>query len=179
MSGRARRSRQRATRRRSPPVHRQVDGAVEVPGVHGVDAVLQPRLLVEQLLHLLGFDRLTELRADLLEPPEQRPDLGDAFLHVAADVLRGIELGLLREITDPEARGGERLAEEVAVDAGHDAQQGGLAGAVGAQHPDLRPVEKRQPDSPEDLPLGRDDLPEILHDERVFAGHISLRAPWR
>src|SRR5262249_32127741 len=70
-------------------------------------------------------------------------------------------------------RGGKRFAEEVAVDAGHDAEQGGLARTVGSEHADLRPVEEREPDAPENLPLGRDDLPEIFHDERVFAGHVS------
>src|SRR5207244_5481640 len=133
----------------------------------GVDLVLELRLLVEQLLHLVCLERLAELGADLLESREQCPDLGDAFLDVAADVLGRIELRLLRQIADPESRGGKRLAEEVTVDAGHDAEQRGLAGAVRAEHPDLRSVEKRQPDAAEDLPLGRDDLPEIFYDERV------------
>jgi len=48
----------------------------------------------------------------------------------------------------------------------------GFAGAVGAEHADLGAVEERQIDAAEDLPLGRDDLPEVLHDERVFAGHL-------
>jgi hypothetical protein len=76
-------------------------------------------------------------------------------------------------MADPETCGGKRLAEKVAVDAGHDAEQRGLAGPVGAEHADLRPVEKREIDAAEDLPLGRDDFPKILHDERVFAGHGS------
>jgi len=101
------RSSRRPCRRWNPQcVHRELDGAVEIPAFAGVDPILQSRLLVEQLLHLLGRDRLAELRADVLEPREQCPNLGDAFLDVAADVLAGIELGLLREVADPEARGG-------------------------------------------------------------------------
>src|SRR2546426_543821 len=69
--------------------------------------------------------------------------------------------------------GGTRLAEEVAVDAGHDAQQRRLAGAVGAEHADLRPVEEREIDAAQDLPLGRDNLAKILHDEGVLPGHFS------
>src|SRR5207247_2357533 len=46
------------------------------------------------------------------------------------------------------------------------------AGAVGAEHTDLGSVEEREPDAAEDLPLGRDDFPKILDDERVFAGHV-------
>src|SRR5262249_9689136 len=157
-------------------VNRELDGTIEVPGVRGVDLVLQARLLLEQLLHLVGLDGLTELRADLLEPGGGRAGRGAASPEVAAAVLRGIELGLLRQMADPEAGGGNRLAQKIAVDARHDAEQRGLAGAVGAEHADLRPVEEREPDAPEDLPFGRDDLPEILHHERVFAGH-GIRLP--
>jgi len=78
---------------------------------------LQARLLVEQLLHLVGLDGLAELRAHLLEPCEERAGLGDAFLDVAADILRGIELGLLRQIADPQAGTWKRLAQKIADDA--------------------------------------------------------------
>src|SRR5438034_1097494 len=96
-----------------------------------------------------------------------------AMLDVAAHILVGLELRLLRQVADAQAVGGKRLAEEVAVDAGHDAQQRRLAGAIGAEHADLRPVEEREIDAAQDLPLGRDDLAKILHDEGVFPGHFS------
>src|SRR5439155_23053642 len=98
-------------------------------------------------------------------------------LDVAAHVLCGIELRLLRQVADAQAVGGKRLTEKVPVDAGHDAEQRRLAGAVGAEHPDLRPVEKREIDPAQDLPLGRDDLAQILHDERVFPCHLYMGAP--
>src|SRR2546425_5436274 len=81
-------------------VHRELDGAVEIPGIHGVDPILQPRLLIEQLLHLVGLDRLTQAGTDLLEARQQGADLGDALLDVGADVLRWVELGLLRKVSD-------------------------------------------------------------------------------
>src|SRR5213076_1011583 len=118
-----------------------------------------------------------ELRGDLLEAGEERARLRHALLDVAAHVLVGLELRLLRQVADAQAVGGKRLAEEVAVDAGHDAQQRRLAGAIGAEHADLRPVEEREIDATQDLPLGRDDLAKILHDERVFTGHIYMGAP--
>src|SRR5438034_6947592 len=96
-----------------------------------------------------------------------------AMLDVAAHILVGLELRLLRQVADAQAVGGKRLAEEVAVGAGHDAQQRRLAGAIGAEHADLRPVEEREIDAAQDLPLGRDDLAKILHDEGVFPGHFS------
>jgi hypothetical protein len=82
---------------------------------------LQPGLLLEEPLHLVVGQRLAELRAHLLEAGQQRAGLGDPVLDVAAHVPRGVELRLLRQITDAQAVGGKRLAQEVVVDAGHDA----------------------------------------------------------
>src|SRR4029453_14167810 len=91
-----------------------------------------------------------------------------AFLDVPPPVLVGVERRLLGEIADAQPVGGKRLAQEVVVGAGHDAQQRGFAGAVGAQHADLGAVEERQVDAAQDLPLGRDDLAQVLHRERVL-----------
>ena len=44
---------------------------------------------------------------------------------------------LLRQIADACALGDEALAVKLLVQPGHDAQQGGLAGAVDAEHADL------------------------------------------
>ena len=60
-----------------------------------------------------------------------------ALLDVAAHVFRGVEPRLLRQVADPHAVGGPRLAEELLVDAGHDAQQRALARAVAAEDADL------------------------------------------
>ena len=46
-----------------------------------------------------------------------------------------------------------------------------LAGAVGAEHADLGARVERQADAAQDLPLGRDDLAQVLHRECVFASH--------
>src|SRR4029079_16437551 len=55
-------------------------------------------------------------------------------------------------------------------------QQRRLAGAIGAQHADLGAVEERQIDAAQDLPLGRDDLAQILHDERILTSHLYMGA---
>ena len=85
----ARQRRDVGVRRRQPQrVHREIETRVEVPRVGGVDAILQLRLLVEDLVHLLGRQVLAELRVDGVVAIEQRLDLGDAFFDVAAHVLR-------------------------------------------------------------------------------------------
>src|SRR5205814_2334177 len=81
----------------------ELERPVEVPGVRRVDPVLQARLLLEELLHLVGLERLAEPGAHRLEPRQQRARLGDALLDVATHVLRRIELRLLREVADAEA----------------------------------------------------------------------------
>jgi hypothetical protein len=62
------------------------------------------------------------------------------------------------------------------IDAGHDPEQGALAGPVGAQDADLGPGKEREIDPLEDFPAGRDDLPEILHREDVLvAWHVAAK----
>ena len=58
---------------------------------------------------------------------------------------------------------GMGLTVYLGVDAGHDAQQRGLAGAVQAQHADLGAGEERQRDVLEDHALGRNDLAHAIH----------------
>ena len=63
-------------------VHRDLDRAVEVPAVRGLDRVLHARLLLEDLLHLRGVHGLAQLRVDLVEAREEPTHLGHAVLHV-------------------------------------------------------------------------------------------------
>ena len=97
----------------------------------------------------------------------------DAFLDVAEDVLRGIELRLLRQEADRDAGGRQRLADEIRVLAGHDLQQRALAGAVQAEDADLGAGKKREPDVLEDLGVGRMNLPQPLH--RVDVLHAAFQ----
>ena len=72
---------------------------------------------------------------------------------------------------DRDAVGGERLADELVVFAGHDAEQRALPCAVEAQHTDFRTREKREPDVFEHLGVGRMHLPETLHRVNEL-GHV-------
>ena len=64
-------------------------------------------------------------------------DLADGFFHHIANGLARVELRLLWQVADIDPRHGAGFAVELGVDAGHDAQQGGLTGAVQAEHADL------------------------------------------
>ena len=82
-------------------------------------------------------------------------DRADAVEHVALDVLRRVELRLLAQVADGEARGQAGLAAEAVVEAGHDPQQARLAGAVGPDDADLGARVERDRDVLEDGPVGR------------------------
>ena len=133
-------------RRQTQRVHRVLELRVEVPRAGGVDRVLHARLLVEDLVHLLGRELLAELRVDLVEARQQRARARDAFLDVAEHVLRLVELRLLRQEADREAGRERRLALIFGVEPRHDAQQRRLARAVRSDDADLRAIQKGEPD---------------------------------
>ena len=81
-------------RRQPQRVHRQLEAGVEIPRVGRLDPVLDLRLFLEDLVHLLGRQLFAELRVDLVVAREQRLDLRHAFFDVAAHVLGGIEVRL-------------------------------------------------------------------------------------
>jgi hypothetical protein len=156
-------SRSGVGRREPQRVHRLVELGVEVPGVGGVDPVLQPRELVGRLVGVV--------RGELVEAVEQRAHLGDAVLDVAAHVLVGVELWLLLEHADCRAGRELRLAAVLRVLPGHDPQQRGLAGAVETQDADLRAREERQGDVLQHLLVRRVRPAQPVHRIDVLARH--------
>ena len=120
-------------------------------------------LLVEHLVHLLGRHLLAELGVDLVVARQQRANLRDALFDVAEHRLGRIEPRLLVQEADADALGRKRLADEALILARHDAQQGALAGAVQAEHADLRAGEKREPDVLENDVVGLVNLAQPLH----------------
>src|SRR5437879_3435391 len=74
------------------------------------------------------------------------------------------------------ARGDPALAVIVLVEAGHDPQQGRLAGAVDAEHTDLGVGVERQMDVIEHLP-GRVALGQTLHEVNELASHRDPLKP--
>ena len=165
-----------ATRRRSPPerrldgrirrgaaqrLHGDVQVAVEVPGVDAVECVLQFGLFGDQRVEVsVG---LGEFGVDLVVARQHVHDGLHGFADDFDDGLRLVELGLLLEHAHGVALGHGDLADVVLVHAGHDAQQGGLARAVQAEHADLGAVVEAERDVAQDLFVGGHDAPHLVH----------------
>ena len=116
-------------------VHRDLDVALDVPGIGRVDLVLQrPLLLPERVV--VGV-RLGPLGHHGVVLVDEALDLADTVHDVALHVLGSIELGFLREVADGEAGCQARLAGEAVIEAGHDPEQARLTGAVGPDDADL------------------------------------------
>ena len=160
-------------RREAQRVHRDLELAVELPGIGRLDGVLHALVLGHDLLALGLRELLGQLLVELLEALQQRARRRDRELDVAEHVFGRIEPGVLRQESDAGALGGKGLAGEVLFDAGHDLQQRGFAGAVQAEHADLRAGKKGEVDPLQDLALRRDDLPQVDHRVDVLVCHRS------
>ena len=125
-------------------VHRELEARVEIPRVRGVDPVLEPALLFEHFVHLVGRQIFAELRIHVVVAREQRLDRRHAFFDVAEHGLLRIETRLLRQESNRDAVRRKRLAEKARVFARHDAEQRALAGAVQSEHADLRAGQEAQ-----------------------------------
>ena len=157
----------------------RVHGAVELrrrgPRRRAVDLLLHGRLLGEERVEV-GVG-LGKRGGDGVEAVEQVAQLAHAVLDVAAHVLGRVELRLLLQEADASPRvqlgdAGGRLLE-----AGHDPQQGRLAGPVRAEHADLRARQERQRDVREHLPVGAVELVDAVHRVDVVAAHRPARLP--
>jgi hypothetical protein len=93
------------------------------------------------------------------------------LLDVAEDGFGRVELRFLRQVPHPHPFGRPGLPEEVLDHAGHDLQEGALAGAVGADQPDLGPGQERQPDVLQNLAVRGIDLAQVLHHVHVLLRH--------
>ncbi len=166
----------RIARRAAQRVHGDLDGAVELPAVAGVDLLLQLALLGDELVHLVVAELLGEARRDRLEAVDERLGRRHPLHDVAGDVLLGVERRLLGEIADRGALGGPGFADEIRVDPGHDAQEAGLARAVDAEHADLGAGQEGEIDLLEHLAAAGIGLAQPLHDMDVLiGGHLGLR----
>ena len=160
----------RVVGRAAERVHRLLDLAVEIPQALGLDLVLKPGHLVGRLVGIVHREFIVAVEDRLL--------VLDAEHRVALHVELGVELRLLRQVSDPGAFGDEALADELGVEARHDAQQRRLARAVDAEHADLGVRVERQVDVLEHLLAARPGLAEALHMiDELARGHAiaSLR----
>ena len=143
----------RVPRRQAQRVGRDFELALEVVAVGRLDDGFEPRLFGGDLVEVgIGFG----VRGiDRVEPGQRVLDVLRRVFDVAAHVLGRVELRFLRQEADLDAGLRPRLAFELLVDARHDPQQRGLAGAVQAEHADLGAREEAQGDVAQDDPLRR------------------------
>ncbi len=134
---------------------------------------LQPLLLGGELVEVGAF-----LGIGLVDPVQRGlrlQHLADAFLDRFAHGLGRVQLRLLRQVADLDARLRARFAAEIGVHAGHDLQHRGLAGAVEAEQADLGAGEERQRDVLDDLALRRHRLADAVHGVDVLRHGVSGR----
>ena len=105
---------------------------------------------------------------DFIQPGFRLDDFAETRFDRLAHGVRRVELRLLRQVADADARHRNRLAFDIAVDTGHDADQRGLARTVQAQETDFRAGKKGQRDVLQDLPLGRHDLADPVEGINVL-----------
>ena len=161
----------RVPRRQAQRVGGDLQLQVGVLAAGGGDDRLQLGLLGRQLVEIgigLGIGGI-----DLVEPRLGGEHAADALLHRLAHGLGRVELRLLRQVADVQARHRHGLAFDVLVQPGHDLQQGGLARAVEAEHADLGAGKEGQADVLQDLPLRRHDLADAVHGVDVL-GHRGV-----
>ena len=116
-------------------IHSLLELGVEVPGTRGIQGVLEGAHLRHEGVEV-GV-RVRHGGADLVVAVQLGLDLGNALLDIAQNGLVLVERGLLKEDADAVPGGQTGLAIGGLVDTGHDLEDGGLAGTVGADHADL------------------------------------------
>ncbi|CQD24447.1 hypothetical protein BN970_06452 [Mycolicibacterium conceptionense] len=128
-------------RRAAQRVHGLLELGVDVPGVGGVQLLLQLAHLFHELVGVVGGHQL----GDLVVAVELGLDR-HAVLDVLADGLALVEVRLLHQDADRGAGGQQGIAVVRLVDAGHDLQHTRLTGTVGTDDADLRAGQEVQAD---------------------------------
>ena len=164
-------------RRTAQGVHGDLDGALQLPTVDGVDLFLQLALFGEQLVHFVFFHGFGEFFADGVELVEQGLGLDQGFHDVAFDVFRRVQVRFLGQVADPNAVRRPGFAAELGFDAGHDLHQRRFTGPVRPQHADLGAGQEGQGDALEDFPSAGEVLLQVLHHiDILISGHaLGLR----
>ena len=134
---------------------------LDAESVEWLEHFLQRGLPLAELV-VVGV-RVAEGLVDLLVLDQQLPPLLEPELDVAAHVQGVVQLRLLRQVADRGALLEHGLAVVGVVHAGHDPQQGGLAGAVVADNADLGVAVEAEPGLVEDGPARGQDLLDADH----------------
>ena len=163
-------------------VHGAVEARVEVPGIGGIENVLQLTLTGEEGVHLVlvfvVFGQ-TELLVDFLVFGQCVDHVLHALLHNFAHGLVVVEVRVLRQVTHGVAGREYHFALVVVVEAGNDFHQRRLTRAVQTDDADFCAVEKAEVDVFENLLVVLlDGLRESDHRKNDFlvvdGSHYSL-----
>ena len=153
-------------RRTAQGVHGAVQLVVDVPGVGGVQLVLQFGLTLHQFVHLafvLQDLRVAEGVVDLFVFLQQVHHMLHALLDHLPDSLLRVEPGILLQISYTVAGGEHHVSLVGLVDAGYDPEQRRLSGAVQTDDADLGSVEEGEVYVLKDLFLRGDGLGDSHH----------------
>ncbi len=145
---------------------------VQVVAVMGLDNFFQFALLGGELIEI-GI-RVCVQRVHFIQALERVNDFRDRFFDRFAHGMFRVELRLLRQVADFDARLRTGFTFDIFIDARHDAQQGGFTGAVQAQHTDFGAREKAQRDILQNVSLRRNDFADAMHGVYELS-HVGLR----
>ena len=164
--------------RTAQSIHRLLQLVVDIPGIRGVDMVLQFGLASHEGIHLVGILEhfgVAKRLVHLFILGQQVEDRLHALLHHLLHRLFGVELGLLLEVTHRVARREYHFALVRLLHPGDDFQQGRFSRAVKTDNTDLGPVEKREINVFQYLFVGREHFAHAHHREYNFlvVGHIK------
>ena len=153
-------------------IHRTLQAVVQVPGIGGVDDVLQLGLTGKQFVHLLGILVVfgqAELEVDFLEFLERVHHVLHAFLHHFLDRLGRVELRILGQVAHSVSGSEHHLALVLRFQTGDNLHQRGFTRAVEADDADFGAIVEREVDVLEDLLLVLlDGLAHAHHREDDF-----------
>ena len=153
-------------RRTAQRVHCAFQLVVDVPSVGCVELVLQLRLPVYQLVHLVGVLKhvgVGEALVHLVEFLQQVEHRLHALLHDFLDGFRRVEFRVLLQVSYAVSRGEYHFSLILLVDTRDNLQQRRLSGTVQTDDSDFRAVEERQVYVFEHLFLWRVDFAHSHH----------------
>lgn len=119
---------------------------------------MQLGLFNDQVVHFLVAHRFGKTGGDFFESFQQVASFAEAVHDVFDHVFGGVQFRFLFKIADPDTIGRPGFAVKFPVDAGHDFQQGGFAGAVNAQHADFGTGQKGKRDAFKQFSASRKNL---------------------
>ena len=126
-------------------IHGALELIVDIPGIGGIELILQLGLAVDELVHLLRVLkhlRISKGIVDLIILLQELHDGGHALLYNLAHRLVGVKFGILLKVAHRIARREHHLALIALVETGDNLEQCRLTAAIQADDADFRTIEE-------------------------------------